>query len=249
MPRLSLRPASWSLILLAASAAHAESPAEATFRQRGLERSGGTYVLTSEGAALAKVDELKAAHGRWMAARSKLAEVEQNALAIAALTNQAAYLKQEQSAIGAQARSMGRLPRGAGQMIRQNIAAQQQYEQMSINEVNRELDLLKKAAPSPAARKGIDDDIAKAHDEAVGVAAEARKLVDEASASYAALAKDDGVKDALAAVKKTTTDAIKLGPSKDFQTALKIVDRAELALKVKAPTETKKTTRKGKAKR
>ena len=46
------------------------------------------------------------------------------------------------------------------------------------------------------------------------------------------------VKSALAAVKKTTTDAIKLGPSKDFQTALKIVDRAERALNVKTAPET-----------
>src|SRR4051794_1593127 len=99
MPRLSSRPATWSLILLAASAAHAQSPAELTLSQRSLERSGGTYVLTTEAAVLAKVDELKSAHARWLAARSKLAEVEQNALAITALTNQAAYLKQEQSAI------------------------------------------------------------------------------------------------------------------------------------------------------
>ncbi len=241
MPRCSFLRASWCLALLASTVARAESPAETTLRTRGLERSGGTYVLTTEAAVLDKVGELKAAHGRWVAARYKLTEVEQNAQAITALTNQAAYLKQEQSAINSQTRNMPRMPRGAGQMMRQNIAVQQQYEQMSINEVNRELDMLKKAMPSPAARKGIDDDITKTHDEATQAAVEARKLVDEANTAYEALAKDDAVKAALVEVKKTTTDAIKLGPSKDFHSAVKAVDSAERLLKLKAPVEAKKT--------
>ena len=237
MPRRSLHLASWSFTLLAATVAHAETPAEATLKARGLERSGGTYVLATEAAVIAKVDELKAAHGRWTAAQYKLADVDQNAQAITALTNQAAYLKQEQNAIGAQGRNMYRLPRGAGNMMRQNIAALQQQEQLAINEVNGELAARKKMMPSPQARKDLEADITRRQDEAVEAAAAARKLVDEANASYEALGKDEAIKSALAEVKKTTTDAIKLGPSKGYHTAVAVLDKAERLFKLKTPAE------------
>lgn len=244
MPRCPLRPTSLWLTLLAATVAHAESPAEATLKARGLERSKSTFVVATEAAALEKVGELKTAFGRLTAAREKLAAVDQNNQAIAVLTDQVAYLNQEKKAIGAQAQNMPRMPRG-GRFLRQsnsqNVAALQQQEQLAINEVNAELAARKKMVPSPQARKDLEADIAKGRDEAVAAATEARKLVDEAHASYEALGKDESVKSALAEVKKTTTDAIKLGPSKDFHTAVGVLEKAEKLLNLKAPAEASKT--------
>ena len=248
MPGRPLLLTGWCLTLLAATVARAETPAEATLRARGLERSGGTYILTTEAGVLEKVGELKAAYGRWVAAQSKLAEVDQNAQAITALTNQAAYLKQEQSAINSQTRNMPRMPRGAGQMMRQQVGAMQQQEQLSINQVNQELDMRKKAMPSPQARKTLEENISKTHDETAQAATDARTAADEVTTAYEALAKDDAIKAALAEVKKTTTDAIKLGPSKDFHAGLKAIDSAERLLKLKAPVEAKKTRKTAKAK-
>lgn len=248
MTRQSLVLAGWSVAWLATAAA-AQSPGDATLKGRGLERSGATYVHASEAAALEKVGELKAAYQKLIAARYKLAEIDQNSQAIAELNQQAAYLQQEKNAMAAQTRNMGRLPRGAGNMIRQNVNAQQQQEQLAINQVKGQIDTLKKMAPTPQVRKGIEDDIAKRKEEASQAATEARKLVDETNAAYEALAKDDAIKAALAQVKTTTTDAIKLGPSKDFHAAVKSLDMAERLLGLKAQAEPKDAKRKARTKR
>ena len=237
MIRRGLGWAGWCVACLAATA-QAQSPAELKLQGLGLERTGGTYVHASEAAVREKVDELKTAYTRLTVAQDRVQQVEENNQAIALLTQQAAYLKQEKNAIGAQTQGM-RLPRGAGMMIRQNVAQQQQIEQMSINQVNNELNARKKLVPAPAARKTLDEDITKRRDEAVQAAGDARKLVDETTATYESLSKDAAVKAALAEVKKTTTDAIKLGPSKEFLAAVKSVDTAERLLKLKtaAPAE------------
>jgi hypothetical protein len=181
-------------------------------------------------------------------ARQKLAEVDLNSQAIVELTQQAAYLTQEKNAIGNQARGM-RMPRGASNMIRQTIAAEQQQEQVLINQVNNELNARKKLVPSPQARKELEADITKRRDEMAQAAAEARKLVDEANSAYEALAKDAAVKAALVEVQRTTTDAIKLGPSKEFHSAVKAVDNAERLLKLKTASDAPAHKSKAKAKR
>ncbi len=245
MTRQGLGLAGWWVACLAA-VAHADTPAEIKLQGLGLERKVGTFLHSSEGPAIEKVGELKAAYGKLTAARQKLAEVDQNNQAITDLTQQAAYLKQEQTAIANQARGM-RMPRGGSNMVRQTIAAEQQQEQMLINQVNNELAARKKLVPSAQARKDLEADITKRHDEASQAAAEARTLVDETTGTYEKLAKDESVKAALAAVQKTTTDAIKLGPSKEFHAAVKAVDNAERLLKLKAATA-ETPTRKSRAK-
>lgn len=243
MPLPSHRLARWCLLLLAATVARAESPAETSLKARGLDRAKATFVLKSESAVLEKVGELKAAYGKVTAAQAKLAAADQNNQAITALTEQAAYLNQEKKAIGAQAQNMPRMPRG-GQFLRQanarNVAALQQQEQLAINEVNNEIAARKKLVLSPQVRKELEDDVAKRKEEMVEAATAARKLVDEAMASYEALGKDEAVKSALAEVKKTTTDAVKLGPSKDFHSAVSVLEKAEKLLNLKAPAEAAK---------
>ena len=134
-------------------------------------------------------------------------------------------------------------------MIRQTIAAEQQQEQQLINQVNNELNARKKLVPSPQARKELEADITKRRDEMAQATAEARTLVDEANAAYEKLGKDEAVKAALIAVQKTTTDAVKLGPSKEFHTAIKSVDNAERMLKLKSASDTPAHKAKTKAKR
>lgn len=244
MKRHYLALSGWCVVLFAA-VAQAQSPAEAILKERKLAREGATYVLESEAEVLQRVNELKEAYRKWLVAQEKLTAADQNNLAITALTNQAAYLNQEKKAIGNQARSMPRLPRGGGfirQSINQQIAAQQNVEQMAINEVNAEIAARKKLVPSAEARKGMESDVSTRKDEMVEAAKAARKLVDEANTAYEALAKDNAVKAAIAQVKSTTTDAIKLGPSKDFHNAVGVLDKAERLLNLKAPAES--TTKK-----
>jgi hypothetical protein len=245
MKRQSLRLSGWCVVLFA-TAVQAQAPApastpnspDAVLKERKLERRGATFVVESEAAALEKVSELKSAFAHWTSAQEKVAAIDQNNQAITALTNQAAYLNQEKQAIGAQARNMPRLPRGGGfirQGINQQINAAQQQEQMAINEVNAEIAARKKQVPSQQARKEMEDNVTKAHDEAVEAATAARKIVDEANTAYDALGKDAAVKAALAEVKKTTTDAIKLGPSKDFHAAVATLEKAERLLHINKP--------------
>ncbi len=236
----------WVLGLTTVSHAQTQSPAEVKLETLGLERKVGTFIHKSEGPALEKIDELNGAYKRLTAARQKLADVDLNNQAIAELTQQVAYLNQEKNAIGNQARGI-RMPRGAGTMIRQTIAAEQQQEQQLINQVNAELAARKKLVPSAQARKDLEADITKRRDEMAQATTEARSLVDEANATYEKLAKDETVKAALLAVQKTTTDSVKLGPSKEFHTAIKAVDNAERMLRLKtasdAPAHKKKARR------
>jgi hypothetical protein len=219
-----------------ATVAHAQSPAQVKLESLGLERKVGTFIHQSEAPALEKIDELSGAYKRLTAARQKLAEVDQNNQAIAELTQQVAYLNQEKAAIGNQARGM-RMPRGASNMVRQTIAAEQQQEQQLINQVNAELASRKKLVPTPQSRKELEADITKRRDEMAQATAEARTLVDEANAAYEKLGKDEAVKAALITVQKTTTDAVKLGPSKEFHAAIKAVDNAERLLKLKTASD------------
>jgi hypothetical protein len=247
MTRQGLGLAGWSVLCLT-TLAHAQSPAEVKLQGLDLERKVGTFLHKSEAPALEKIGELNGAYKRLTAARQKLAEVDMNNQAIVGLTQQAAYLAQEKNAIGNQARGM-RMPRGAGTMIRQTIAAQQQQEQQLINQVNSELNARKKLVPSPQARKELEADITKRRDEMAQATTEARALVDEANAAYEKLAKDEAVKAALVAVQKTTTDAIKLGPSKEFHTAVKAVDNAERLLRLKTASDAPAHKSKARAKR
>jgi hypothetical protein len=246
MTRQTLGFVGWWLACLA-TVAHAESPAEVKLQGLGLVRTVGTFVHKSEAPALEKIDELNGAYSRLTTARKRLAEADLNNQAIVDLTQQAAYLKQEQNAIASQYRGM-RMPRGASTMVRQNQAAQQQQEQALINQVNNELNARKKLVPSPQARKDLEADASKRRDEMAQAAAEARKLVDEANAVYESLAKDAAVKAALAEVQRTTTDAIKLGPSKEFHTAVKAVANAERLLKLKPAAASDSPAHKAKAK-
>ncbi len=228
--------------------AHAQSPAQVKLEGLGLERKVGTFIHKSEGPALEKIDELSGAYKRLTVARQKLAEVDLNNQAIVELTQQVAYLNQEKTAIGNQARGI-RMPRGGSNMIRQTIAAEQQQEQQLINQVTNELNARKKLVPSPQARKDLEADAVKRRDEMAQATTEARTLVDEANAAYEKLAKDETVKAALVAVQKTTTDAVKLGPSKEFHTAIKAVDNAERLLKLKTASDAPAHKSKAKAKR
>jgi hypothetical protein len=232
MTRRVLGLVGWGLAC-AATLAGAQAPEEATLKARGLTREKGTYVHISESEVHDKVEELTNAYNKLRSAQYKLAGADQNTAMIAELNEQSAYLQQEKNALSAQSRNLPRVPRGGSYLRRSmqaQIHAQEQQEQQAINATKQQLNAMKKAAPTPEARKAMQDDVTKARDEMARVAAEARTLIDESHASYAALGKDEAIKAALARVKATTTDAIKLGPSKEFHAAEKAVAAAERLL-------------------
>jgi hypothetical protein len=247
MTRRTLGLAAWGVALLT-TAAGAESPADATLQSKGLTREKGTYVHSSEQAVADKVEEVKGAYGRLNAARYKLAEADQNTMMVAELNQQAAYLQQEKNMIGNQARGI-RMPRGMGNTMRGQIQAEQAQEQQAINATKQQIAALKKAAPTPQARKQMEDEIAKRKAEMSEAVTEARKLIDEANATYETLGKDASIKAALAQVKTTTTDAIKLGPSKEFRAAEKTITAAERLLGLNQPDVTSKKGHKARAKK
>ena len=101
--------------------------------------------------------------------------------------------------------------------------------QMEINQDSLFLNQLKSQPADPKAKEKIDSDVRdrrNAYHEAI---LELRKLVDSATAKYDELATNAEVKKALDAIGKGQREKPKLGPSHDFHTNVKTVEKLEQA--------------------
>jgi hypothetical protein len=101
--------------------------------------------------------------------------------------------------------------------------------QMEINQDSLFLNQLKSQPADPKAKEKIDSDVRDRRDAYHEAILELRKLVDSATAKYDELATNVEVKKALDAIGKGQREKPKLGPSHDFQTNVKTVEKLEQA--------------------
>jgi hypothetical protein len=88
---------------------------------------------------------------------------------------------------------------------------------------------LKSQTADPKAKDKIDAEVRDNRDAIHQALLDLRKLVDSTTEKYAELARNDDVKKALAAVGKAMREKPKLGPSREFLTNVKLLEKLEKA--------------------
>jgi hypothetical protein len=88
---------------------------------------------------------------------------------------------------------------------------------------------LKSKPADPKARERIDSEVRDRRDAYHQALLDLRKLADSASEKYAALAKDGELKKTLTVLGKEHKETLKLGPSHEFLTNVKLLEKLEKA--------------------
>jgi hypothetical protein len=160
------------------------------------------------------------------------------------LTTQINQLKSEMNAVNQQ---MNQVPRsanlrygrfGSGGMSFANNEAAEVYGELLLyqNQLQAEitqdsyfLNQLKSQPGDPKAKERIDSEVKERRDAYHHALVDLRKLVDSATAKYDDLAKNDEVKKTLNVLGKGLRERPKLGPSREFLTNVKLLEKLEKA--------------------
>jgi aspartyl protease family protein len=187
-----------------------ESP-EAVLKRNGLRRSGTTYVLAAEAAVQKKLTEVKGLSKQLAYAVMQQKALEQGTQDSKALLQE---LRQRRSMLNAQ-------------LSQVQTALQNNQLIGAINQLNDQIDMLQESASDPGAVKRMTSQVSQKREAYMQGMLDLRTLIDEAKQKYAELAKNDGVKNAFAALNRTTKAKLTLGPSRAFIANVKLVEKAE----------------------
>ena len=158
------------------------------------------------------------------------------------LGTQINQLKSEINAVNQQMnqvpRSNSRYSRYSGGMNFANNNAAEMYEELLAyrNQVQAEitqdtyfLNQLKSKPADPKAKERIDSEVRDRRDAYHQALLDLRKLVDSANAKYEEVTKDGEVKKTLRVLGKGQSETLKLGPSHEFSTNVKLLEKLEKA--------------------
>jgi hypothetical protein len=148
-----------------------------------------------------------------------------------------AEINQMKAQINVLTQQMNRIPRGRRGFFSNNAVAEQfaelrLYRDQLQAEVNQEaawLNQLRSQKVDPKSKEKIDAEVRDRREAYHQAVLDLRKLVDTATEKYDELAKDEDVKKALDAVGKTMGTKLKLGPSHDFSSNVKLLEKFEKA--------------------
>jgi len=147
-----------------------------------------------------------------------------------------AEINQMKAQINALTQQMSRFPRGRRGFTNNFVA--EEYAELNLvrnqlqAEVNQEtawLNQLRSQKFDPKSKEKIDAEVRDRHEAYHQAVLDLRKLVDTATEKYDELAKDEDVKKALDSVSKTMGTRLKLGPSHDFSSNVKLLEKFEKA--------------------
>jgi small-conductance mechanosensitive channel len=222
------------------SALGGDDPKPDAFSRHGLKPAGNIYVLESESAVKTKTNEVRLLSRQLRYAlmqQQGVVSPEEYQRTIKGLDDRTKQLRAEINLVNQQ---MNQVPRYNGGRYRgggfsNNYAAElyneaQVYKnqlQMELNQDTAYLNQLKSQPFDKESRSKVDADVhdrRQALEKAVG---ELRQAVDATNEKYAQLAKDDEVKKALDDRYWTTKSKVKLGPSKEFEADVKLLERIE----------------------
>jgi clan AA aspartic protease (TIGR02281 family) len=215
MPRAS-HPFLNGLFLLCSVAgiAVADGPADELLREKSLRKSGSTYVLAAEAEVQKRLSEARAAYRQM----------------VNALARQQAYdqgLRENQQAI----RMLTEQRIGLNQQLSQAANASENNQLVAlVNGVTDRLNLLNQQQGDAGAKQQVDAEAARRREAYVQAVLDLRQLVDAATANYATLAGDSGVKDALEKVNRRTKARSALGPSRTFLANVALLEKAEASV-------------------
>jgi aspartyl protease family protein len=206
-----------------AAPAAVDSP-EDVLKARGLKRVGTTYILASEGDVQKKVGALKALSNQLALAARHQAAAEQQAEGekgmMREMLQQRVALGQQLAAIEQQIRNMG----GAAP----DLAARRNEVVFAYNGLTDQIRLLQSGqGADPKVQDQLLAEVARRREGYIQAVLDLRQLVDAATKSYAELANDPAVKQALETLGQTSKTKPRLGPSSQFAANVKLLERIE----------------------
>jgi hypothetical protein len=205
-----------------------------TLEGRGLKLVGSLFLVTTESEVHAKLAEVKALRKQLVIAQGwqrKYGTAQTYQQTIRSLGLQLSQLKSEIQAVNQQ---MNRLPhtrrQGTNNLIMEQYDELRTYRdglQAQANETTAYLNQFKSQPFDPKTKARLDADVRdrrRAYEQGL---VDLRSMVDKTQQSYRRLAADESVKQALHALGKNAKIAPKLGPSHEFSTTVKFLEKLE----------------------
>jgi len=208
----------------------ADSPEE-QLKSRGLRRSGSYFVVASEGEALEKYQKIRPLVDQMAQAYGKYAQVIQNELL---LTQAEEYRNQMSAQVNAANAALSGMPNGpkANSFEKQEHQAAQAMRDGLVQERNSSsaaVDALRRQQFPPERKGELAKDFSAKRTDFLKAEAELAKPIEKAKEEYRKLQGDSAVKDALAAIRRSTKTGAALGPSKNLQNVIDTIRKAERA--------------------
>lgn len=232
-----------------------ETQTEDALAKFGLKRAGNTLVLTAEAEVHEKTTEVRRLYQELsnavMLQRSTMSEKEYQD-AIKQFTNET---NQYRSQLNATNQMMGRIPRYRGRFMN-NMVAEQYYElnlskqqlQWEINRRTTFLNQLKKQPFDPKAKPRREIEVRDKTEELHKAGQDLRQAVDAIKEKYTQIEKDPAFKKALGPLEREAGMHLHLGPSRQFQLDVKLLEKLEAKespgeAKAKGTRKTSRTTK------
>lgn len=214
----------------------AQEPKNEVLEKNGLKIVGSLAVLETEAEIKNKLTEVRRLSkqlGHSVMQQQGTMSAAQHQQTVQNLTAEIAQMRTQ---INSANQQMMRIPRyrgaPAGTYAQEQYAELLYYRNQLQAEVYQEtqwLNQLKSQQFDPKSKDKIDDEVRHQRETYHQALLDLRKLVDSAREKYDELAKDGDVKKALAAVGKARREKPKLGPSHEFVTTAKLLERLEIA--------------------
>jgi len=219
----------------------AEDPQNEVLKKHGLRIAGSLLVLETESEVKNKLNELRRLSKQLgysvMQQKGAMSPAEYQQT-IQRLTAEIAQMRAQFNLANQQInlanQQMNSLPRYRGRLS--TTMTQDQYNellfyrnqlQVEVNEETAWLNQLKSQPPDPKSKEKIDAEVREKRDAYHQALVDLRTLVDSATEKYPELAKDGDVTKALGVIGKARGDKLKLGPSREFLTNVKLLEKLE----------------------
>jgi hypothetical protein len=235
----------------------ADSAAESALKEKGLAKSGHTFVIEAEKPVLAKMKEARGVFASYATAAEKLAAAEQMATQSTQLEGQRVELQSNLNALNQQIAiqgtgtpnaSYGRGRSNVQQTAANNpVLAQKAAMTAALAEISQTQKMMKSQLPQPKEKAALEDDLKKKQEAFKSALSDLRQQVDEVTKKYTDLGADETVKKSIDDLVKASKAKVNLGPSDAFLAGVKELDRAERQfLGKKTPAASKKKPAKAK---
>ena len=228
------------VVLPAALAFAADSPAIPALKEKGLSRSGRLFVIEAEGPVIEKVKEARAVVAEYAAIAARKIEAQRATQELAQLEERRAEIQEKldemNQLITEQGFPQGNNPQrqggnGFGQTpFLAQMMSQRTLMQRSLSEITSAQKSLKADTPTGADKKALDEESKTSLEATRSTLIELRKMVDEVTKKYEELEADSSVKLALKELENEKLGSFKLGPSTTFKTAVKTLEKAERSI-------------------
>lgn len=233
-----------------------DSAAEKALNEKGLLRTGHTFVIEDEKPVLEKLKDVRGVFASFATIAEKRAEAEQMTMQSAMLDQDRAELQanlnmlnQEISATGAAAPiRMGR--RSIQQTANNNpLLAQKAQMTTTLAQIGQTQQALRSRALPSKDKAALDADVKKKADDFKTALEDFRKEVDKVTKKYDELGADSTVKKAIDDLWNASKAKVNLGPSDAFHAMMKELDQAEHRFLGKKTSATSKHKAAAKAKK